>query len=461
MSSLDARTNRIKSLKTTDFSSVSATLNPTEWSDADFQEYKEKYKDWLAKPSTIEHGITHAVYYLAAYMGIADPSHSEHIDTIKQLLPYLKRGDTYIFPKTGPKEVTTGLAVGTVNDKVFKAYSYPAEAKSYLASSSSSSEIGTAKGFWKHIDTLKTKDATSQQELLNLASFICLNMYRLTKKEPSGIYLHMPLAATKSYNSLFTPVDPHPIPPPSKKYVDNYLATMYAFSDPTIGLATNLVISYLDHEGDTNIQGVLKAACLLALAENGLGAIAWPLKVAQEYKLEVGEVLSAMCVDHVITSQVEKVVSACNNLKKVKTWPFCRLFRDTALYSLSTRQNPHLASLSALISIKDTERVLAMSQFAPHTAIVKSYLDTAAAIITIWSQSTSSEPQTRDAQNVIKCRRQFEGRRGKKLMDLVLNANKPENDSRMEIQDQDSEDSSDDEGSKSEDGGLPNIGDDL
>lgn len=194
-------------------------------------------------------------------------------------------------------------------------------------------------------------------------------MFRGFRKDIKLLGPHMIVNATKSFQSLYSIEINCKIPPPSEPYCKIFLDHY-----PQTGNSAKALLAYTIQawvisqttvsEHKETIKGFLKAGCILALAENGLGAISWTLKAARSLHVDVGTYLLYCMVTSSMETQVARIHALLKNKDRGNTWPFCRLFQESALCDLSNDKCPELSIIGALLSMETYRQAEDLQQFS-------------------------------------------------------------------------------------------------
>lgn len=218
--------------------------------------------------------------------------------------------------------------------------------------------------------------------LISLTAFTAMNMFRAVKKDKQNVFQHMPTSGTNSYNSLFGAVLKMKIPPPAPEYVDLFAAHFPGNGQKTRAFLAMFVSAWIKHNAYSSMLGVLKASGMLALSENGLGLISWTYKAATKCNVDLGDLLSTCLLNESFFSQVRKLLKFLKGeANQGKTWPWCRLFVDTALAEYSTKRNLDPCAVCAWIELDfDEEVVKGLLQFSEKKGALTHMKETAYAV---------------------------------------------------------------------------------
>lgn len=158
----------------------------------------------------------------------------------------------------------------------------------------------------------------------------------------------------------------------------------------------------LDEEQDDNDYiGLLKAGGMLSLADNGLGLISWTMKAAEKMGVELGTYMSVILVNQALISSMRRLLEFIQVNERQVTWPWCRLFEDTALFDYSTKRNKDAATLSALVVMGNVEALNQMLQFKDMDVHVRRYTKVAAIVINHFAGMTSGVVGSEEARAIM------------------------------------------------------------
>lgn len=323
---------RFKNLKSSQLANVSNSITSTDWNDDLYQNtYGERAKAYFNKKGDAERIGSLCLVFLANYLGIKQNTPTEIIDLYKSILTSMTIGNKTVFGNTG-STISAAMTVGEVD---IMSYRFPGAA--------STLQLGTCgmtkqnvKTFWTEMVTLSNTGGKSRSKMINLVSFIILNCLRLIKKEETCLNTHMPEAGTHSFQSLYHGWLKFNIPSPGGNF-PIALQNTFPGNDPdSKQIFACLVNGWMDNKDDHNYIGLLKAGGMLSLADNGLGLIPWTVKAAVKMGVELGNYMSTILVNQSLISSMRKLLDFINSNQGQITWPWCRLFEESALFDYST-----------------------------------------------------------------------------------------------------------------------------
>lgn len=209
------------------------------------------------------------------------------------------------------------------------------------------------KKFWEEANRLAEAGLPERSKLINLTGFIMSTCLRLIKKESTCLDHHMMESGTHSFQSLYDGWLKLTIPPPGGNFPVLFQATFPGNDTDSKRLFACLVNEWVDHKNDNNFTGLLKAGGMLSLADNGLGLVSWTAKAAENMVVELGRYMSSVLVNPAMISSMKRLLHFMSTETQQVTWPWCRLFDESALFDLSTKRNKDAAVLSALVVLGD------------------------------------------------------------------------------------------------------------
>lgn len=83
------------------------------------------------------------------------------------------------------------------------------------------------------------------------------------------------------------------------------------------------------------------------------------------------------------------------------TWPWCRLFNESALFDLSTKRNKDASILSALVVMGDPNNLLQMSQFKDMEVFIRKYTPISQAVINHYANTISGTVGSEVARDIM------------------------------------------------------------
>lgn len=389
--------NSIRNLKTSQVSNVSNSLTSTHWDDDLFKEiYGEPAKTYLFKKGDTESIGKLCMVFLANYLGLKQNKPEELIGLYKSILPSMTIGKKLVFAETSntPSEA---LEIGEVD---VNAYKFPG--------SMINQQVGSClltkqhiKTFWTEMTKLNADEGGNRKNLIDLTCFIMLNCLRLIKKEATCLNFHMPEAGTHSFQSLYQGWFKFSIPPPGGNFPLFFQNTFPGNDPDSKQLFACLVNGWMKNKDDNDYIGLLKAGGMLSLADNGLGLISWTMKAAEKMGVELGTYMSVILVNQAIISSMRRLLEFIQGNENQITWPWCRLFEETALFDYSTKRNKDAAALSALVVMGDVAALNQMLQFKDMDVHVRRYTKVASIVINHFAGMTSGVVGSEEARAIM------------------------------------------------------------
>lgn len=183
----------------------------------------------------------------------------------------------------------------------------------------------------------------------------------------------MPESGTHSFQSLYDGWLKLTIPPPGGNFASRFQTWFPGNDTDSKRLFACLVNEWKDHARDNDFIGLLKAGGMLALADNGLGLVSWTGKADEKMGVEVGIYMTSILVTPSVMESMHKLLQFMTREDPGVTWPWCRLFTESALFDLSTKKNKDATVLSALVVLGDPTVLIQMSQFRDMEVFIKKY----------------------------------------------------------------------------------------
>lgn len=402
--------DQLKNLTDVPSSFISSKLTPTEWNDTTFAVHQKLAMKHYTKIEDSASVAKVALKFIAVYLGADKIEQEQHISLYFTLLANIKMGNDYIFPEGSNAGATVETGIREVND-----FSFPEGGTNWQVANVTMNRADVS-AFYKDILGLCTsKDAKDLQKGINIAAFIALNMLRSFRKDITSLASHIPINGFSSYQNLFGHEFPRRFPPPSLTYM-----SLFPSYVPPAGLQARNLMAYCVHAWiDCQDQssdrgkmgrGLLKAGCLLSLSENGLGALAWTTKAVQFLNIKLGEYLAALMLDNSMEDQVLKIGKFLINQNKGVTWPFCRLFEESALCGLSNSGCPEVSVISAIIAMDSSEKVKEMPQFRNLAGTISSMVPIAMAVKEVLKPELPTSAASEIGARVLERLNKFKGK---------------------------------------------------
>lgn len=436
---------------------VGSGLNPTEWTDKNFDPFLKAAQPSFTKRGDLQSMAASATRYIEAYLGLASIAQDDHSALLFSLMANIKVEKDYPF-NAGQKDPVT-LQPSTIDAKQYK---FPDGGTQWNAANVTMN-LEDVEDFYKAI--LKMKDtAEDQQRVINIAGFLTLNMLRSIRKDVTSLYSHIPINAYVSYQNLFNDEFPNRFPPPSAHYCSWLSAQIPSGGQTAKNLLAFCVDAWVTVQKGKKLNkslctAVLKAGCLLSLAENGLGAIAWTIKAHKALKVQPNDYFCALMLDDNLEEQVLSIANFIMGPGTEHTWPFCRIFEESALCNFSNNGCPDVATVSAIIAMEDSEKVMEMPQFKNLTSMIQAMVPLALAIKEELRPSVPTSAVTASAGRILQNARKYQKFTVYKVGDARASARTTRalvpHAQRIRTEDHNSEESSDeDDSDESSDEGL-------
>lgn len=169
------------------------------------------------------------------------------------------------------------------------------------------------------------------KKFMDLGSFLALNVLRYNKKDDQATGVHITEQAHKTLESL-SQWDKGELPAPALDFIKHFKSRFSTESESYKELLACPVYLLIKTQNE-ELKGFLKAGCLLALSENGLGALNWIHKAWAAHGLtDIGERHNFMqLIMNGLTGPSAASVWEFLNTKQAPGWPFARLFKQAAL----------------------------------------------------------------------------------------------------------------------------------
>lgn len=389
-------------MKSTNLTGVSNTIVSTPWDDDVYDvEYGTPAKAYLYEKGDTEIVSRLGLVFLANYLGLIESSAEDLANLYKSIWPKMTLKKSPVFNNLTNRPVST-LTLGEID---ITKYKFPGAATSMNLKSSRMTREHV-KNFWMEMIKLADGDMTERSKMINLVSFIMINCLRLIKKESTCLDNHMPESGTHSFQSLYDGWLKLPIPPPGGNFSSRFQTSFPGNDTDSKRLFACLVNEWTSHTNDNDFIGLLKAGGMLALADNGLGLVSWTGKAAEKMGVEVGTYMTSILVTPSIIESMQRLLTFMTRSRPGITWPWCRLFTDSALFDLSTKKNKDATVLSALVVLGDPATMIQMSQFRDMEVFIKRYNPIALAVVNHYANTTSGTVGSEIARDIMnrKCR---------------------------------------------------------
>lgn len=346
--------------------SVSNTSEVTEWSHELYQrDYLQKATLYIK--STLAVAVGHAQVVIDFLMGNRD-----NMDTIgKSMLIVLRTmtlGGKDFCPETMIGQVQLPVAPAINADswkyRFYKSQTGVETGTRIISNSGVNTEItvGSAETWAKEIIGLLSdeKNTIHHQVMINYVGFYILNILRAIVKDPVQIEEHICQWFDTRFLKFWTlnPLQSSVHPPSEECYIPLSVCLKKQSKDCD-QLLTYLVESYHYSvvKKEANISGALKAGCLLSLSNVGLGIINWLNQAAMRVKIPLVELIEHLD-NTLFAPTLRKVINLMVRLQENNdySWPFARLFQETALSDLATKEDSLLVSFCIhLVKENDTD----------------------------------------------------------------------------------------------------------
>lgn len=376
---------RMKNMKSNNLKGVSNTITSTPWNDASYdQEFGSPAKTYLCSKGDVELVSRLSLVFLANYLGVIESSAADLMSLYKSIWPSMTLKTNSVFTNLG-NGATATLALGEID---IGKYKFPGAANSITLKSLRMTKEHV-KDFWTEMNRLAEGDIVERNRLINLTSFIMINCLRLIKKEATCLDHHMPESGTHSFQSLYDGWLKLTIPPPGGNFAVKFQVCFPGNDSDSKRLFACLVNEWRSHSSNNDFIGLLKAGGMLALADNGLGLVSWTAKAAEKMGVEVGTYMTSILVTPSIIESMQRLLTFMTRENPGVTWPWCRLFTETALFDLSTKKNKDASILSALVVLGDPNLLMQMSQFKDMEVFIRKYTPISEAVINHYSNAMS------------------------------------------------------------------------
>jgi len=206
---------------------------------------------------------------------------------------------------------------------------------------------------------LDDNDQDKGSNVINYLGFIAGIMCRMSVKDPIAVSNHIVENTIDRFFSIFgSNPSINFTPPPNSVSCQTWSQDMRKMSPGCNQLLTILITAKVcvDPVAKNDIEGLLRAMCLLSLNAVGLGALNWASKAAELTQMELSEFLSRMCLGlyRKPAYDIYRVLVFVSENNQ-KTFVYARLFQEGAFIQLSTKNNPDFSMACAAISLNATE----------------------------------------------------------------------------------------------------------
>jgi hypothetical protein len=240
--------------------------------------------------------------------------------------------------------------------------------------------------------------------MVNVTAFLGLNVMRYLKKDPQDTSSHIVTSGLKAVNTLFAlELDSLPIPHLNLTQKLEHSFSLKPFvQKQMLGF---LVHMYLKLYMNPNIRGFLAAGCLLALGDNGLGAISWAQRAMKALGLKDDEghrlFFECMCNELMAGSSLKVWQFLCRP-DLPETYGFARLFNQNALIDFSTQRKKEFVLACVFIALGEQaeETLEKFAQFKDMQAGKDQIHDFAKNVVAYITTSRVSRSTTAASQRV-------------------------------------------------------------
>lgn len=381
----------------TNIGSVSGRLAETAWTDEIFN------KDYWAPASTLipkkadrDVLVKNCQKFWAIYFGQDNLEMSEYLKFFLTVFIGMEDKDGKAVFSAGTADFTiASTAVTEVNIFLFQGAARAFNTSGYAYTDK------TIKDYYKKVIEVSTGNASDKQEFINKTAFVMLNCVRLIRKAHDNFSHHITESAAKSYESLYGKrLGPDRLPPCDNSFFHQITSAFPRSHIDTRNLLAFLVRSFTSATNPEQ-TGILRAGCILSLGETGIGLVSWAIKASQALGLDIKTFLKHAVLDTVLKVQISRLITFLKTEPKPRTWPFARLFSDSAYTTLSVRENPQFCVVCALISLQDEDEVANIMQFDSCKGIIPSMIKYAAAIRDAITPDIPSVAITAESRRVI------------------------------------------------------------
>lgn len=211
--------------------------------------------------------------------------------------------------------------------------------------------------------------------LVNYIGFYCLNLMRLSVKTADQVEKHICEFFEDRVIKFWQrkPIAAHVHPPASSSYND--LCGLMGRQTISFDQLLTLVVE-MYHAGEesnnSSITGVLKAGCVLSLSTVGLGILNWLHQASTVSGLSMSDFLDYLD-NTVFQPTLRKVVMMMVSLNNNKdySWPFARLFQDTALSDFATKNDALLCCFCIYLAREKDDAIWTAAQYASISSVAK------------------------------------------------------------------------------------------
>lgn len=358
--------------------------------------YGNQAKTYLCRLGDGERVGSLCLVFLANYLGVKQSNPDELISLYRSILPSMTIGNIPVFSDVGTN-APAALNLGEVD---IASYRFPGAASTFQLGTCAMTKQNV-KAFWTEMTSLFNAEGVSMMNMINLTCFIMLNCLRLIKKESTCLNSHMPESGTHSFQSLYQGWLKLTIPPPGGNFPIYFQNTFPGNDLDSKQIFACLVNGWIAHSDNHNYLGLLKAGGMLSLADNGLGLISWTVKAAEKMGVELGTYMTAVLVNQALIASMRRILDFINQNTNQKTWPWCRLFEESALFDYSTKKNKDATVLSALVVMGDESALSQMAQFKEMDVHIRRYSPIASSVIEHFAGLTSGVVGSEEARSIM------------------------------------------------------------
>ncbi|KAJ8681941.1 hypothetical protein QAD02_017733 [Eretmocerus hayati] len=354
---------------TTEGNTPSNTFEKCDWDDEIFLKDFASLAACNARPQ-ISQGIPAAKALLNWYMGGDEPNNPT--DAILTTF-YCMRIDNANDPAecwplftdklmiNGP-ELLPISAVEKIEPKKYysKLMRVPTKKKEKLPDGAFTRELASKwyTGLWKMLEDESLKD---RQAAVNVIGFLYMILMRLSVKDVLSVSKYILEKSRGTFKDLWEePALEIKIFCPPHRAMASSFKMKYARLQPNcIKVMSAIVYSLYDGEKfsiQLIIPRTLRAGCLSALENTGLGLLSWTNRAASAFDIEVKKLTKYVLETSTDQRHKDTVLSLFKSLFKFNksdsaqvTWHWARLFRDGALADLRIAENPSYVMIMVAI----------------------------------------------------------------------------------------------------------------
>ncbi|KAJ8688219.1 hypothetical protein QAD02_024014 [Eretmocerus hayati] len=321
------------------------------WDDGTFLNEYASLGACHSRPDLSSRGTVAGKALLNWYMGGDEPDNS--IDAILTVLYCMKVNDSCNSPLFTDQLMKDGPELQSFRTiaKIDPSMNYQSKLMQRTSPNNSilTNELATRwyNTIWTKLDVGSTDE--QKQTAINVIGFLYLILLRLSLKKVENVTSFIFNKGQSTFTSLWSRVslDTVSFCPPHEDMALSFKFKYDRRLPNCTKVVSAIVYSYyagLKKSNNHKIVGILKASCLVALENVGLGLLTWTEQAASALDISIHELMEYNTVipRHADTNRALKKVlnKYVSSDSGQVTWPWAQMFKDGALANLRITDNP-------------------------------------------------------------------------------------------------------------------------